>query len=212
MKSSSASYTSIPGASSLGPTKSPFGYLSTAAEYFESSQHNRNNQMFSMSIKEIEMESVKGESIRLKTRMATGCASAAALLLLVAAGCGKTQDPNRLPVFRASGKVTFQGKAPAGALVVLHPKVSTPENQAVRPRAYVKEDGSFELSSYESNDGAPAGDYAVVLVWPKPVKSPSGELSAGPNVLPPKYSRPESSPEVVKIAEGANQLNPIIVK
>jgi hypothetical protein len=133
-------------------------------------------------------------------------------VLLAAVGCGSGQDPNRLPVFPASGKVTFQGKPAAGALVVLHPKVSTPENQSVRPRAYVQEDGSFQLSSYESNDGAPIGDYAVVLVWPKTVKAANGEASAGPNILPPLYSRPETSPAVVKIAEGSNQLNPIVLK
>lgn len=159
------------------------------------------------------MESLKGSRKGQVPRIA-GCVGWIGTLALcfAAVGCGAKQDPNRLPVFPASGKVTFQGQPPVGALVVLHPKVSTPQNESVRPRAYVKADGSFELSSYESNDGAPAGDYAVVVVWPKPVKSPSGEASAGPNVLPPKYARPETSPAIVKIAEGSNQLNPIIVK
>lgn len=132
--------------------------------------------------------------------------------LFVATGCGKSQDPNRLPVFPTTGMVTFQGKAPAGALVVLHPKVVTPKNESIRPRAYVQPDGSFELSSYESNDGAPVGDYAVVMVWPKTIKGPDGSSGPGPNILPPKYSRPETSPAVVKIAEGANQLQPIVLK
>ncbi len=154
------------------------------------------------------MESVK-MSFKRRSRIATYLLTAS---LLVAIGCGKTQDPNRLPVFPTAGKVTFQGKPASGALVVLHPKVETPENQSVRPRAYVKEDGSFELSSYESNDGAPLGDYAVVLVWPKSIKGPDGSSGPGPNVLPPKYSRPETSPAVVKIAEGSNQLDPIVLK
>jgi hypothetical protein len=134
------------------------------------------------------------------------------VLLVTAAGCGAKQDPNRLPVFPTKGQVTFQGKPATGALVVLHPKVATPQNESVRPRAYVKDDGSFELSSYESNDGAPAGDYAVVLVWPKTIKAANGEVGPGPNVFPPKYARPDTSPAVIKIAEGSNQLQPIILK
>jgi hypothetical protein len=155
---------------------------------------------------------MKKESLfRPRKRLAAIGAYVVGLLLMAAAGCAK-QDPNRLPVFPTKGQVTFQGRPAAGALVVLHPKVATPQNESIRPRAYVKEDGTFELSSYESSDGAPVGDYAVVLVWPKTIKSANGEAGPGPNVLPPKYARAETSPTVIKIAEGPNQLQPIILK
>jgi hypothetical protein len=130
----------------------------------------------------------------------------------LALGCGKTQDPNRLPVFPTSGKVSLQGKVPAGAFLVLHPKNATPATESVRPRAHVKQDGSFELSSYESNDGAPAGEYAVTVEWRQTIKFPNGDAGPGPNLVPRHYSRPETSPVTVNIAEGPNQLDPIVLK
>ena len=39
-----------------------------------------------------------------------------AALLLVATGCGSTQDPDRLPVFPATGKISFKGAVPDGAV------------------------------------------------------------------------------------------------
>jgi hypothetical protein len=169
--------------------------------------------MLSIVIKEIGMERLKGNRYQRPRRLNAFAAwLGAASLLVAAAGCGSKQDPNRLLVFPASGKLNIQGKIPAGAFLVLHPKNPAAGVESVRPRAHVKPDGSFELSSYESNDGAPAGEYAVTVEWRQTIKYPSGDAGPGPNLVPPKYTRPETSPVVIKIAEGTNQLDPIIVK
>jgi hypothetical protein len=126
-------------------------------------------------------------------------------------GCGSSVDPDRLPVFPAKGQITFQGKSLNGAFVVLHPQGAKGSREA-RPRGHVTEDGKFSLSTYETNDGAPAGEYKVTVECRSLVKRPSGDIVAGPNVLPKKYSRPETSPVTLRIAEGDNSLSPIILK
>jgi hypothetical protein len=137
-----------------------------------------------------------------------------AISIAATTGCGKSADPNKLPVFPVTGHLSVKGQAPVGAFVVLHPKQGTavaPNGEVVRPRAVVKPDGSFEFGSYNSNDGAPSGDYSMTVEWRKIVKSPDGTPVLGPNVVPPKYARPQSSPVAIRIAEKSNELDPIMV-
>jgi hypothetical protein len=137
-----------------------------------------------------------------------------AALSLAAAGCGSAQDPNQLPVFPSSGKITFKGAVPDGAYLALHSKTKAkaPNGQEVIPTAQVRSDGTFDFSSYAAKDGAPAGEYKVTVEWHKTVKSAGGEPTLGPNLLPPQYSKVDSSPLTIAIAPGPNELNPIVLK
>jgi hypothetical protein len=130
---------------------------------------------------------------------------AAAGLLAAVAGCGSSQPSDRLPVFPATGKIVFDGRPLTGAFVVLHPKGSADGKPAPRPHGQAQADGSFALTSYESNDGAPAGDYTLTVEF-RALVNRGGDVTAGPNVLPSKYSRAETSPVVVQIASGQNIL------
>jgi hypothetical protein len=127
------------------------------------------------------------------------------------AGCGSAVDPDRLPVFPAQGQIAYQGKSLGGAFVVLHPQ-GVKSADGLRPRGHVAEDGKFSLSTYETNDGAPAGDYKVTVEYRSLIKKPGGDVVAGPNVLPKQYSRPETTPISVRIASGDNALAPIVLK
>ena len=80
-----------------------------------------------------------------------------AMGLSAATGCGSSNNADRLPVFPTSGSVSIDGRAPAGAFVVLHPKADyqrAPDGELVRPHGLVRGDGTFDLTSYSSNDGA----------------------------------------------------------
>jgi hypothetical protein len=134
-----------------------------------------------------------------------------AACLAAIAGCGSNADPNRLPVFPANGQIAYHGMSLRGAFVVLHPQGSQ-SAEGVRPRGHVADDGKFSLSTYETSDGAPAGDYKVTVECRSLVKKPNGDVVAGPNVLPKQYSRPETSPISVRIASGDNALAPIVLK
>src|SRR4051794_4700613 len=137
-----------------------------------------------------------------------------ALCIVTANGCSKSKDPNRLPVFPVTGRLSVKGQAPSGAFVVLHPKhgaATAPNGDVVRPRAVVNPDGSFALGSYDSSDGAPSGEYSVTVEWRRIVRSSDGSPVLGPNVVPPKFTRPEWSPISIRVAEKSNELDPITV-
>lgn len=135
----------------------------------------------------------------------------ALLLVATIAGCGSSTDPNQLPVFPVKGQIAFRGKTPSGALVVLHPKNSA-SGIEVRPSGHVRDDGTFSVTSYKADDGAPSGEYAITVQWQKTIKNKNGDLARGPNEIPKKYSLPNTSPLAVKIAEGENKLPPIVLK
>lgn len=96
-------------------------------------------------------------------RTALGLALAAGFI----AGCG---GPSRLPVYPARGQLTIGGKPAAGVFVALHP-TPDPGQDAMRPFATTREDGTFTLTTYEVEDGAPAGEYVVTLLY-EPSNSP----------------------------------------
>jgi hypothetical protein len=135
-------------------------------------------------------------------------------MLLVAAGCGTAQDSNRLPVYPATGKISVKGSAPEGAYIALYSKtkIKAPNGQEVVPTAQVKPDGTFELSSYAAGDGAPPGEYIVTVQWHKTIKPVGGDPTLGPNLVPTQYSKPQTSPVVVTIAEQPNELKTIVIK
>src|SRR5262249_18859054 len=68
----------------------------------------------------------------------------------------------------------------------------------------VEPDGSFTLTTYVANDGAPVGDYAVAVTLRTP---PWDELGKpGPNQLPARYGQPQTSGLRAKVIEGTKEL------
>jgi hypothetical protein len=132
-------------------------------------------------------------------------------LLAALVGCGSSQRSDRLPVFPTAGKLVYDGRPLNGAFVVLHPKGAAVGHSVPRPHAQATADGSFTLTSYESNDGAPVGDYAVTVEL-RPLVKHGGDVTAGPNTLPAQYSRSETSPVIVRIVEGRNDLAEIQIR
>ena len=108
-----------------------------------------------------------------------------ALTALLMASCSK--DSSRKPTFPVTGKVVLPGGKPVEhATVVLHP-VDEAGPEAVKPRGKVGPDGTFTITTYEGQDGAPAGQYRVTVeLW-----LTSGKCDEGPTSrLPQNYSGP----------------------
>ena len=105
----------------------------------------------------------------------------------------------RKPTQPARGKVLFEGEPVAGAQLVLQSLDKGPSADAITGA-----DGTFVLSTYTADDGAPAGEYAVTLVWRKPLYDASGK--PGKNLLPARYARKDTSPLKVVIKSGKNDL------
>jgi hypothetical protein len=132
------------------------------------------------------------------------------IVALLLAGCDDS-GPIRVPVFKAAGKITFNNQPLEGAFLVLHPKVAAATTDVPKPTALVKPDGSLEPTTFNSADGAPAGEYVVTVEWRKLVNV-GGEWTPGPNLLPPKDSKPETSGVVIQVAEGSSELPPITLR
>jgi hypothetical protein len=124
--------------------------------------------------------------------------------VLLAASCGS----KRLPVYPVHGKVLYKGKPTPGALVVFHP-VKQEDPNFPRPSGEVQEDGSFSLTTYEANDGAPEGEYIVSITWedPKTRVEPHKAARSGPKArdkprLPTRYAKPKGSGLSAKVEKG----------
>jgi hypothetical protein len=117
-------------------------------------------------------------------------ALAAILGTFTLAGCSIPQEP----VFPVKGEVFYEGKPAVGAVVFFHPLnagIADSQNPASdpRPTGRVQENGSFELTTYKTNDGAPTGSYRVGVVWTK-AKGGGDDVE---NLLPLDYMDPEKA-------------------
>lgn len=133
-----------------------------------------------------------------------GFATLAALILPLF-GCSRG-DANRVAVHPVQGAIQFRGQPMEGAFVSLHTKSGN--NGIPTPRATVAKDGTFTVTTYDGNDGAPEGDYVVTVQWYRPVRV-GNDLVGGPNVLPAKYASAQTSDVKIRVAAGENQLQPI---
>jgi hypothetical protein len=117
----------------------------------------------------------------------------------LAASCSEDK-PNRKPTTKVTGKVTVDGATPDPPVQVECIAASeTGGEHATFSRCDTKPDGSFELSTYESGDGVPAGEYTVTFKW-QPFNLMSRDY--GPDKFKGKYAKPESSTVKFTIADG----------
>jgi hypothetical protein len=128
------------------------------------------------------------------------------MAVLLCPSCG---DGRRL-VFPVRGQVLYQGKPTPEALVIFHP-VNDPDPRAPRPVARVGPDGRFSPTTYKTDDGAPAGEYAVTVTWVKErdnQDAPKEDQVPPKNLLPDRYAKPDTSGLRVHITAGPNDLPP----
>jgi hypothetical protein len=121
--------------------------------------------------------------------------------------------PSRKPVFPVKGKVTdADGKPIAGALVVFSRLKTNPEdtNEVASALGTTDQNGEYNLTTYESDDGAPEGEYVVTITWPGEKKSPTP--GPGPDRLNGAYANPTTSKIQFTVTNsGSNQVETIKV-
>jgi hypothetical protein len=127
---------------------------------------------------------------------------------LVAMGLSSCGKDGRKPTFPVSGQVLQGNKPVANATVILHP-VEESGPDTVKPHGRTQADGTFTLTTYDGDDGAPAGDYRVTVeLW---LASPRGD--EGPsNRLPARFAQPGSSGLSASVPAGATELQPFHLK
>lgn len=131
----------------------------------------------------------------------------AASVAFVCLGCSKAD--NHVAVYPVKGTIHYQGKPINGAFVTLEPKAAV--EGVPGPRAMVQPDGTFAVSTFNGGDGAPEGDYVLMVQWCKLVRQ-GQEFVSGPNVIPRKYTSATTSDLVIHVAAGDNQLKPILLR
>jgi hypothetical protein len=150
---------------------------------------------------------------------AIGWAAAAVFTLGCMTGCGP--DDGSLPTRPVSGKVTLDGKPVGGAEIWLVPADSnaTVKNAklTIRPYAKTKADGTFVITSYYVDDGAPLGDYTIMVIVEGAADSEEARENDTPTErkgkgkrgisFPAKYRNPATSGLTVTVKDGPNTLD-----
>lgn len=131
---------------------------------------------------------------------------AAVSAILLVAGCDAKVE--QVPVFPVTGQIFYEGKPAAGVQVYLMP-TSAPTIPLIpsNPFGVSDPEGNFKLSTYGKEDGAPAGGYQVVLLWPDKREGTEESSENDTDRLLGWYGAVHST-LTAQIAEGANQLPP----
>lgn len=122
-------------------------------------------------------------------------------MALVAGGCQQEQTTNQTPTYPVTGTLYVNGQPAIGAMVKFH----APKTSGRMPAAIVREDGSFAASYYGTEDGAPAGEYQLLVLWMTP--PPGGGLPV--DRLKGRFADASRPVRRVMITEGENLLEPI---
>jgi hypothetical protein len=126
------------------------------------------------------------------------------------AGCGS----DRLALYDVTGKVLVDGQPAEGAIIIFYPVDASEQLAALRPAGKATASGDFELTTYEPADGAPAGQFKVLVKWPSPTPNADprdarpGAANKGPDRLKGKYYNIDSTPLAATIEEQSNELAP----
>jgi len=133
-------------------------------------------------------------------------AIATALSCLGVLGCSG-KGGSQKACYPVKGQVFVKSQPADGATVILSPRDAKAEEwSSGYPRATVGADGSFEVETYGVKDGAPAGDYVVLVRWPAKGKDPDAEEGESVDRLGGRYFDPARSTIQVKVEEKATDL------
>lgn len=101
---------------------------------------------------------------------------------------------NRKPTQPVRGKVYYEGTPLPEGSVVFH--LVNPDTKRLTRTgdALLEADGSFVLSSFVANDGAPTGDYVVTIT------------TTGAAKVPAQYAKPDTSDLRVTVKTGTNDF------
>jgi hypothetical protein len=133
-------------------------------------------------------------------------------LLSVVTACKKSS----VKLYPVKGKVLFKGQPAEGAQIVFRPAAesagggSQPGPAQPNPYGDVKADGTFALRTEPIGEGAPPGDYVVMISWY--TRSDPEDALTSKSKLPAKYADPTNPILKATVKEGNNELPPFDLK
>lgn len=123
------------------------------------------------------------------------------VILTTFSGCGQEQE-KRPETIQVQGKITHNGKPLEKGRVTFSPLDSGDDGLRRPASGSIQSDGTFQLSTFQSNDGALPGDYQVVIVSYENEPSPE-EIAEGNAeftwAIPEKYGNPLTSGLIAKV-------------
>lgn len=152
-------------------------------------------------------DSLKSQSLQRRARRVIARLIIVPLALMALAGCGG--ESWQVRTYPATGRLTVNGQPAEGAVVTLHPLGDKIDQRGSNPWGIVQADGSFVLSTYETGDGAPQGEYGVAVKWPVDVADMSAAMI---DRLGGAYANAERSGWKVAIEQRKNELAPIDIQ
>jgi hypothetical protein len=129
------------------------------------------------------------------------------LVTTLALACGSCGNSHNL--YPVSGKVLYRGRPAVNAVVFLRRPGAEPLNQQAI-MGIVQEDGSFALVCESFGNGAPPGEYDVLIEWKHDAKRTRTGANAKPSLdrLKGRYADPKHPRFQVTIKAQRNELPP----
>lgn len=134
--------------------------------------------------------------------------AALAVAACAVAGCN---DSVKQKTYPASGRVLVDGKPVPGAMIVFHPVDPSAFKWDERPQGRSDTDGKFEVFTYQTGDGAPAGAYRVAIAVVATGDDDGNDQvrrARGRVAVPAKYGHQDKSGLTAKVEKGPTTLPP----
>ncbi len=116
--------------------------------------------------------------------------------------CGNSNN-----LYPVSGTVTCKGQPAAGAAVFFHRQGGDPMNEHVI-MGIVRQDGSFTLVCGSLGEGAPPGDYDVLIQWRQELNQAKGLARKARDRLKGRYGDPKRPRFHALVKAETNHLSP----
>ncbi len=106
-------------------------------------------------------------------------------------GCAK-EGPPRKKTSKVTGVLTVDGQPPNAPLQIqCHDLAGMDAAMPTLSQAVSQPDGKFEISTYQSGDGIPVGEYVLTVTWQE--FNAISMSYGGPDKLNKRYSDPKQS-------------------
>lgn len=132
--------------------------------------------------------------MRLRTRFAFSFL----LLAILLSGC-EGRDPNWKETYPVTGEVYVDGSPVAGLKVQCTDLAGLDKENPTLSGALTDDQGKFVISTYESADGMPVGEYVLTFTWGD---YNSISRSFGPDKLKNKFADPKKSEHKFTVEKG----------
>jgi hypothetical protein len=133
-------------------------------------------------------------------------------LVFQLSGCS-SHDPDMPKLAKVRGKVSYQGKPLDGGRVVFTPSGSKGGGSDQGATGEISSDGSYEMTTYNTGDGAVLGQHIVTVLsqkkgeMPQPDKYSQIKYELPKNATPAKYATADKSPLRCTVVEGGMEFN-----